>query len=110
MAEIGIGSFTKQMPGLNIEAGNKVINDKATQPAPSSSGGSFIESLKNAIGNVNESMVSADKAAQKFASGDSQNLHDVMIAMEKADISLRTLTAVRGKIVEAYQEIMKMPV
>lgn len=73
-------------------------------------GKSFMETLKSAVGNVNESLVSADKASRDFVTGKAENLHDVMIAMEKADVSLRTLTAVRGKVMEAYQEIMKMPI
>ncbi len=110
MAEIGLGSFTKSLPGLNVD-GAKALNSKdEIKGNPSHSGGSFIDSLKSALSNVNETIATADKATQKFASGDSQNLHEVMIAMEKADLSLRTLTAVRGKIVEAYQEIMKMPI
>jgi len=108
MAEIGLGSFTKSLPSIGVDSTSKVHDGK--ELGKSGSGGSFIESLKSAIGNVNESMATADKAAQKFAGGEAQNLHDIMIAMEKADLSLRTLTAVRGKIVEAYQEIMKMPV
>ncbi len=80
------------------------------QAGGSQKGASFIDNLKEALGNVNESIQQADKATQNFATGKAQNLHDVMIAMEKADLSLRTLTAVRGKVMDAYHEIMKMPI
>ena len=40
----------------------------------------------------------------------SENLHDLMITMEKAEMSLKTVNAVRNKMVEAYQEIMRMQV
>jgi len=42
--------------------------------------------------------------------GESKNLHETMIAMEKADISFRLMMGVRNKIIEAYQEIMRMQV
>jgi flagellar hook-basal body complex protein FliE len=74
------------------------------------SGASFVDTLKSALGEVNEAIKIADGQAQKFATGEATNLHEVMISMEKADLSLRTLNSIRGKIVEAYQEIMKMPV
>ncbi len=110
MAEFGIGSFAPMVP----QKISPNLATKAPQMEPKSpqatSGASFMEMLQSAIGNVNESLATADKSAQNFAKGDAQNLHDVMISMEKADISLRTLTAVRGKILEAYQEVMKMPV
>ena len=83
---------------------------QAPATGASSNGASFIDNLKEALGSVNEAIKSSDQAAQKMASGQASNLHDVMIAMEKADVSLRTLTAVRGKILDAYHEIMKMPV
>lgn len=73
-------------------------------------GGSFIDNLKAALSNVNEAIQKSDQTTQQFTTGRAENLHDVMIAMEKADLSLRTLTAVRGKILDAYHEIMKMPI
>jgi flagellar hook-basal body complex protein FliE len=76
----------------------------------SQTGASFLETLKGQLADANESLRAADKASQDFAAGKGRDLHDVMIAMEKADVSLRTITAVRNKAVEAYQEIMRMPV
>ncbi len=70
---------------------------------------SFLETLKGAIETTNELQKGADQAATSFAVGKG-SLHETMIAMEKADLALRTITQVRGKIIEAYQEVMKMPV
>jgi flagellar hook-basal body complex protein FliE len=70
----------------------------------------FLNALQSAVMETNSAISASDKAATDFATGKAENLHDVMIAMEKADISLRTLTAVRGKVLEAYQEIMRMQV
>ena len=78
------------------------------ESAPSSK--SFLDLLQDTLQDANEAQKTADQTAQKFAGGENIELHEVMIAMEKADIALRTVTAFRGKLVEAYQEIMRMPV
>ncbi len=70
----------------------------------------FTETLKNVIDETNKMQVKADNAAQKLNTGESKNLHEVMIAMEKADISMRLLVQMRNKIVDAYKEIMRMSV
>lgn len=71
---------------------------------------SFADTLKTAIGNVNDLQKASDKAAQDLATGRTDNVADVMIASEKADIALRVMVQVRNKIIDAYQEIMKMQV
>ena len=71
---------------------------------------SFADTLKEAMGNVNQLQKSADRGAQDLATGKTDNVADVMIATEKADIALRVMVQVRNKIIDAYQEIMKMQV
>lgn len=71
---------------------------------------SFADTLKEAIGNVNQLQKAADRAAQDLATGRTDNVADVMIASEKADVALKVMIQVRNKIIDAYQEIMKMQV
>lgn len=71
---------------------------------------SFADTLKTAIGSVNESQKTADKAMQNLATGKTDNVADVMIAAEQAELALKLMVQVRNKIVDAYQEIMKMQV
>jgi flagellar hook-basal body complex protein FliE len=71
---------------------------------------SFADTLKDAIGSVNELQKTSDKAMQNLATGRTDNVADVMIAAEKADIALRLMVQVRNKIIDAYQEVMKMQV
>lgn len=73
-------------------------------------GEGFTETLKKAVDQVNESQVAADRAVDKLQTGESRNLHEVMISLEKADISMRLLTQVRNRVIDAYQEIMRMQV
>jgi len=70
----------------------------------------FTDMLANAISETNKSQVTADRAIEKLSSGEEKNIHEAMITMEKADISLRLMVQMRNKVVEAYQEIMRMQV
>ena len=76
---------------------------------PEKSGG-FADMLMEKIQQVDEAQKTADVAIQDFASGKSKNLHEAVLAMEMADTSLRMAVTVRNKVIDAYQEIMRMPV
>lgn len=71
---------------------------------------SFADTLNEAIQNVNELQKGSDKAMQDLATGRTDNVAEVMITAEKADIALKLMVQVRNKIIDAYQEIMKMQV
>jgi len=92
----------------------KVYNDiPRMMPAPiapkQQSNGSFGKMLTEAIQQVNDVQQGTQDELQKFLSNES-DLHAVMIALEKADLSFQTMMQVRNKFVQAYQEIMKSQV
>ena len=68
----------------------------------------FSEILKTTVDQVVDSQNKGDLAISQLNSGEAQNLHDVMIAVEQADLSLRMLVQLRNKALEAYNEILKM--
>jgi flagellar hook-basal body complex protein FliE len=70
----------------------------------------FADVLKSSLDEVNQLQHTADAAITALATGDSASLHDTMIAIEQADLSFRLMMQVRNKIVDAYQEIMRMQV
>jgi flagellar hook-basal body complex protein FliE len=70
----------------------------------------FNDILKNSIKSLNDSQLQADQLSQKLALGENVDLHEVMIASQKAQIALNLAVEVRNKAVEAYQEIMRMQV
>jgi flagellar hook-basal body complex protein FliE len=70
----------------------------------------FSDILFNAVKEVNNLHQTADKAIQNVQAGNTGGLHETMIALEKADVSFRTMLTVRNKLIEAYQEIMRMQV
>lgn len=80
----------------------------AAKPAAVAEGtGKFIGELVN---KVNDLQLHADKEIQKFSSGESKGLHEVMLSMEKSGVAFQFLTQVRNKALEAYQEVMRMQV
>ena len=68
----------------------------------------FASILKKALDEVNSIQKQAEKISEDYAAGKINNIHDVIIAAEKASISLRLTTEVTNKIVEAYRTIMRM--
>jgi flagellar hook-basal body complex protein FliE len=67
----------------------------------------FGKALGGAIGKLDQLQVEADQQADAIAQGGG-NLHEVALAFEKADVAMRLATRVRNKLVEAYQDIMRM--
>ncbi len=98
----GVGDIT-------MNAHLKGLSQPKTVPVQQM-GDKFGEMLKTSIAEVNQAQISADRAAEQIAAGDTKNLHGAMIKMEEADISLRLMVQIRNKAVEAYQEIMRMQV
>jgi flagellar hook-basal body complex protein FliE len=70
----------------------------------------FEAALSSAVQQVDTLHVEADNALQMLASGEHVDLHGTMIALEKADIALRTMVTVRDKMVGAYEQIMNMAI
>lgn len=107
------------MDGLTISNANRFLEsaglDHKTIKAESAvsakeSGPSFADTLKEAVNNVNQLSLDADRKAQELSTGKTDDVAAVMLAAEKADIALRAMVQVRNKIIDAYQEIMKMQV
>ena len=85
----------------------------ASQGAPSKAsqgagGADFKDLLINSIRQVNDLQLDAEAAINGLATGKSDNVTEVMAAVEKADLAFKNLMAVRNKIVEAYKEIQQM--
>jgi flagellar hook-basal body complex protein FliE len=108
------GLTIRQSQGL-LETGKTASELRASQfenkpVAGTGDGKSFADTLKDAVGQVNTLQSQADVKMQELATGKTDNIQDVMMAAEKADIALRLMVNVRNKMIEAYQEIMKMQV
>jgi flagellar hook-basal body complex protein FliE len=80
------------------------------KPGAASGGAAFGTVLKDSLAQVNRLQTEADGAIQSLATGGTATLHDTMLAVQKAELSFRLMMQVRNKIVEAYQEVLRMQV
>ncbi len=71
---------------------------------------SFADTLQSAMESVDSTQARADSKLAELASGQTPDIHGTMIAMEEADITLRTMVSIRDKAVDAYQAIMNMQI
>ena len=83
----------------------------AVQAVPEAGASSFSDMLGNAINKVSDTQQASSQLSNAFEIGKTGvDLTDVMIASQKASVSFQALTQVRNKLVQAYQDIMQMPV
>ncbi len=96
----------------NITLGNipnfSVPNTSAADLGGETGGPSFSDVLKNAVNTVNSLNDNAASQVSNLVQGGAGDMNDVMIAVEKADVSFQLMMQVRNKIVSAYQDIEKM--
>lgn len=69
---------------------------------------SFVNTLKEKLGEVNDNQIKANELTDKMIRGENVNVHQVMLATEEAKMSLQLAVQVRNKLLEAYQEVNRM--
>jgi len=83
----------------------------AATPAAQAGGVDFGQALKSALDRVNDTQQTARALSDKFDAGDPKiDMAEVMVAIQKANVSFQAVTQVRNKLVSAYQDIMNMPI
>ena len=106
MNEISPQQLLAQIRTLSNE-----LHGPVAQPPTIGESSGFGEFLKMAIDGVNESQQTAATLKRDYsAERNDTDLTEVMVAVQKADLSFRAMTEVRNKLVSAYQDIMNMPV
>jgi flagellar hook-basal body complex protein FliE len=71
-------------------------------------GSSFKNTLSGFINEINDLQTKANESIENFATGKVENVHEVMIAMTKAEVSFKFMMEARNKLVETYKEVMRM--
>lgn len=94
----------EQLGRLGTEVGNAPGAAGATDAAPG-----FADSLERLVTSVEKSGAEANTAVANMLSGTGE-VHDAMIALQRAEMTLQLTMQVRNKLVQAYTEIMRMPV
>jgi len=77
-------------------------------PERASGGGEFHNVLQGAIDQVELSRSDANQSIQNFLTGDGEDLHSTVLAVQRADLEFSMLMQVRNKVISAYQEVMRM--
>lgn len=89
----------------------KAVNNTVTQhlQKPQEPAQGFSETLKGSLNKVNEMQTEKNTMIEEFATGKRQNVHELMISIQKAGLAMQMTSAVRGKIMQSYKEVMQMP-
>jgi flagellar hook-basal body complex protein FliE len=102
MSDIKIDDIRRQLEDISIKS--------KLQPKTEKPGESFSAMLNNALTKVNQDQLDADQSVKDYMSGRETNLHNTLISLENADISFKMMMQVRGKLLDAYQQIMRTSV
>ena len=101
-----VGDVTRVLPGT-VAGPAALARGTSAEATP---GPSFATVLEESLALVSTLQHQADQAIRELATGPSASLHETMLALDKADLSFRLMMQVRNKIVEAYQEVLRMQV
>jgi flagellar hook-basal body complex protein FliE len=102
MSDIKIDDIRRQLEDISVKS---QLNTPKEQPAES-----FANVLKSAVSGVNQDQLDAEKSINNYVSGKDTNLHNTLLSLEKAEVSFKLMMQVRGKLMEAYQQIMRTSV
>lgn len=95
---------------MKIEQSSMPVMADLSQKSATSKTSTFSELLEKSVEKVNSLQKQADAAIEDLVLSDNGDIVQTMIIMEKADVSFRLMTQIRNKIVQAYEEIMRMQV
>lgn len=104
MSVNGIEQVLEQMRNISVQA----TGNRETQEQPEVK---FSDLMKQTIDQVNETQLQAGAMKEAFELGEGEHsLAEVMVAVQKSNISFQSMVQVRNKLVEAYKEVMNMPI
>ncbi len=107
MSALEINQLLHQMRDMASMAENKMPSQVGNDVAKAD----FSQLLKDSINKVNETQKASSSMATAFEVGDPNvNLSEVMVAIQKANVSFQAMTQVRNNLVSAYKEVMNMQV
>ena len=106
----GIDQMLSVLRATAAQAGGRV-NETRSASVGTTAQTDFAKILQNSIEQVNQTQQQAETMAANFAAGDGNaNLHEVMISLQKANVSFQEMVQVRNKLVTAYHDVMNMQV
>lgn len=110
MAIEKITNTANLFPKINRQDLDKEVAGSLGSTKPSGAMEHFGSMVSEGVHKVNQSVVEFEKVSQQFANGGSVNVHEMMLKGEQAEMGMRLMLSLRNKIVDAYQDIMRLPV
>ncbi len=109
-SEIAMTSFASTLRRAEVRAPQAPteIRTPNVGQAERPQGPDFADRLGEMIREVNHEQVEAQEASSAYANGERNDLHGTMLALEQADITLRLVSNIRGRLIDAYREVMRM--
>jgi flagellar hook-basal body complex protein FliE len=104
---MALSTITNVLNSNQLSSANTVTQNNESQNENVVSFGNY---LKNALDNVNQLQLDSQQIGVDFAAGKTDNIHEVMLAGEKADIAMQLTMQIRNKVLDAYNEIMRMQI
>jgi flagellar hook-basal body complex protein FliE len=105
-----IPGITEGQAGLGLAGAGGIAKPDAASAVGGTAKGGFSNFLQQAVSEVDGKMQTAQAEQTKVLTGESTNLHQAMIAMQEANVAFSLMVEVRNKLVESYQEVMRMQV
>ncbi|WP_419785113.1 flagellar hook-basal body complex protein FliE [Pseudodesulfovibrio sp.] len=105
ISSIGINAYKNAMELRRRSVDNTVTERLKKPQAPRES---FSDTLKGSLKTVNDMQEQKNAMIEEFASGKNQNVHELMISLQKAGLAVNMTSAVRNKLMTAYQEMMRL--
>jgi flagellar hook-basal body complex protein FliE len=99
----------QELPGVP-DAGAAGAGGLGAASPTGTGAGSFAGSMEKFLGDVNDLQLKSAQALEGFARGETGDMHRVVLAQQEASIALRLVSEMRDKLLQSYQEIMRMPV
>ncbi|MEG6550936.1 flagellar hook-basal body complex protein FliE [Desulfocurvibacter africanus] len=104
VSNVAMKAYSKALDA-HKEAEKKALGSASYNPDAESG---FTKTMNASLKKVNDLQLEKNSMVEAFASGENQNVHELMIQIQKAGLAINMTSAVRNKIMTAYQEIMRM--
>ncbi len=112
MSQVNIGRrFGEQILAELRDMQSQIQKPTAITAEEAPGGGqSFMDHMRSGVSEVNQMQKAADGLAVDLATGKNQNIHETMLAATQAELSFNFMVQIRNKVLEAYQEVMRMQI
>ncbi len=104
----GLNAYTNALAEFRKSQGTIKQDSSGILDASKAPAQSFTETLQSSLKSVNDLQGQKNTMIESFASGETQNVHELMITMQKAGLAVNLTSAVRNKVLEAYRELTRL--